>query len=302
MRMTPNLRGALLMAVGMCGYTSNDAIVKLMSADINMGQIVLLRGIAASVLIVIIARHRKALRHLSLLAQPAIAMRVSGEVGGTITYLLALQHIPIANAAAILQALPLAVTMGAALFLGEPVGWRRWSAIGVGFVGVLIIVRPGLEGFSTYSLLVVATVFFAAMRDIATRSIDEKVPSLFISTLTAPAVALCGAAMMLPLGGWQSVGWAHLGGALLAACLLLIGYQAVILAMRQGEISFIAPFRYTSLLWAIVLGLVLFGDRPDGMMLIGAGIVVGSGLYTLYRERKLSKVVVAATAPTRHSP
>jgi drug/metabolite transporter (DMT)-like permease len=174
------------MTLAMAAGAVSDTVVKSIAAEMNMGQIMLLRGVVATVLIWLFARRRGALRPLRVAAHPMVVLRSLGEIGATVTFLIALARIPLANASALLQAIPLAVTMGAALFLREPVGWRRWTAIAVGFMGVLIVVRPGMEGFTADSLLVLATVAFAAVRDLATRRIPHGVPSLFISTVTAP--------------------------------------------------------------------------------------------------------------------
>lgn len=302
MAISPNMRGALFMSLSMAGFTFNDSIVKLLTNDMNVAQVILLRGAVASLLIYLLARQRRALRPLRILLDPWVAIRVIGELGGTLTFLVGLSHIPLANASAILQALPLAVTMAAALFLSEPVGWRRWGAILTGFVGVLIIVRPGLEGFSPYALMIVGTVIFAAVRDIATRKINAAIPSLFLSTVTAAGVAVAGLVLIGPMGGWSPVSAADFGLICLAACLLLVGYQFIIMSMREGEISFIAPFRYTSFIWALLLGMVVFGEYPDAFMIAGGVIVIGSGLYTLYRERIRSTAKPAARAAPRHLP
>ena len=286
MPLSTNLRGALFMSLAMAAFLLNDTITKVLSADMNMGQIMILRGIVASALIFALAHYRGALRPVRLLFQPAVLLRIIGEAGAAITFLIALAEIPIANVTSIFQALPLAVTMGAALFLAEPVGWRRWSAIAVGFAGVMVIVRPGLEGFSVYSLLVLASVLFAALRDLATRMVSDDVPSLFLSALTTPLVGLSGLLIVWPLGGWSPVAPSHVAFLCTAAVLLLIGYQFIIMAMRGGaDISYVAPFRYTSLVWSIAVGYLVFGDIPDVFMIAGAIIIVASGLYTLYRER-----------------
>tara|TARA_R110002050_G_scaffold156852_5_gene285047 strand:+ start:11081 stop:11989 length:909 start_codon:yes stop_codon:yes gene_type:complete len=302
MAITPNMRGALFMSLSMAGFTFNDSIIKLLTTDLSIAQLLFLRGLVASLLIYLLARHRRALRPPRVLLNRWVALRVAGEVGGTLTFLSGLSHIPIANASAILQALPLAVTMGAAIFLSEPVGWRRWGAILIGFTGILIIVRPGLAGFSPYALMIVGTVIFATVRDIATRKVDSAIPSLYLSTVTAIVVTLAGLVLIWPMGGWKPVNLSEFALISLAACLVLIGYQCIIMSMREGEISFVAPFRYTSLLWALLMGVVLFGEYPDAYMITGAVIVIGSGLYTLYRERIKSSDKPASHAPPRHSP
>lgn len=291
---SPNLRGALFMVVAMSGFTLNDAITKVASESMNMAQVMLIRGAFASLFVGLLAWQRGALAVPGSMLQPMVAIRVIGEAGATASFLIALAHLPIANVSAVLQALPLAVTMGAALVFKEGVGWRRWLAIAIGFAGVLIIVRPGFEGFSIYSLLALACVACCAVRDLATKRIPQAIPTLLVSTTTALAMTMLGAALLLPMGGWTPMTGESTAFLALAAVLVVIGYQFIIMAMRVGDISFIAPFRYTALLWSILLGLFIFGDVPDLPMILGASIIVCSGLYALYRERIVGRRKTAA--------
>lgn len=284
------------MAVAMAGFTMNDTITKAVSSEMNFGQVMLVRGLFAIALIAALAWHQRAVRPLRTLMVKPVALRVAGEVGGTVSFLAAIVHLPLANTAAIFQALPLAITLGAALLFREPVGWRRWLAITAGFVGVLIIVRPGVEGFNQFSLLALVSVIFCAVRDLATRRIPAPIPSLFITLLTTVTVTTAGAAILIPLGGWTPPSGRALGLLALAAVLLLIGYQCVIMALRSGDISAVAPFRYSALLWAMLLGYLVFGDVPDAMMVTGASIIVLSGLYAFYRERKRASPVAAGAS------
>ncbi len=213
-----------------------------------------------------------------------LAARTAGEVGAAVFFVTALFHMPLANVTAILQALPLTVTAAGALLLGERVGPRRWAAVAVGLVGVLLIVRPGTEGFDAYSLSALASVLFVTLRDVATRRMGRTVPSLTVALTAALGVtALAGAA--LPGVEWVPVSPA--AGALLAgsAVFIVAAYLLSVAVMRAGEVSATAPFRYTGLLWALIAGLVAFGDWPRPLTLAGAAIVVGAGLFTLRRER-----------------
>ncbi|HMM63598.1 MAG TPA: DMT family transporter [Mesorhizobium sp.] len=285
MPVSHNSRGALFMIIAMVGFTANDAIAKYCSESMNMAQVLLVRGFFAAVLVCLLAWQRGALASLRLMLEPLVALRVVAEAGATVTFLIALAHLPLANVSAVLQSLSLAVTMGAALVLGERVGWRRWLAIAAGFAGVLVIVRPGFEGFSLYSLMALASVVCCAVRDLATKRIPTRVPTLLISTATALAMVTMGALLIRPMGGWTPMTATNIGLLALAAVLVVIGYQFLILSMRTGEVSFIAPFRYTSLIWAIFLGIVIFADIPDMPMIVGALLIVGSGLYAFHRER-----------------
>ena len=281
----------------MAAFTTNDSITKVVSSEMNFGQVILVRGLFAALLVAVFAWYQGALRPLQTLMIKPVALRVVGEIGGTISFMAALAHLPLANTSAIFQALPLAITLGAALIFGEPVGWRRWSAIAAGFIGVLIIVRPGLAGFSQYSLFALVSVAFCTLRDLATRRIPAKIPSLFITLLTTVTVTSAGGVILVPLGGWSPPSSTALGLQALAAVLLLIGYHCIISALRSGDISAVAPFRYSALLWAMLLGYLAFGHKPDVQMLTGAAIIVASGLYAFNRERKRDKLRPAATGP-----
>ena len=293
--LSPNIRGSLLMAAAMAAFTVNDATTKAVSAEMNFGQIMLVRGLFAIVLIAALAKHQQALRPLRVLMMKAVMLRVAGEIGGTILLLAAIVNLPLANATAILQVLPLAITLGAALTFREPVGRRRWLAIAAGFIGVLIIVRPGVEGFNQYSLFALISVIFCVVRDLATRRIPAPIPSLFITLLTAVTVTIAGAGILVPLGGWTPPSGRALALLAFAAALLLVGYQCIIMALRTGDISAVAPFRYSALLWAMLFGYLVFGDRPDAMMVTGATIIVLSGLYAFHRERVRARLVAAST-------
>ena len=282
------------MVVAMAGFTINDAITKLVIETMSLGQTLFIRGFFASILIVALAWSRGALARPRQLLHPMVAMRTLFEICGTVSFIAALGHMPLADISAVLQALPLSVTMGAALFFGETVGWRRWAAIGVGFAGVMVIVRPGFEGFSVFSLLALVTVLFATARDLVTRLIPDEVPSMLVSSVTAMGVAAVGGVMAIASGSWGTASTRELGLLAVASLALIIGYQYIIMAMRQGDISIVAPFRYTALVWALALGYVLFGEIPDAAMIVGAGAVVMSGLYTLYRERKVGRGMPAA--------
>lgn len=283
---TKNTQGAVYMASAMAAFSCSDALSKSVISAMNAGEIMFLRGLFTAIFVYLLARHMGALRSWKVMLQPMMALRIVCEAVSAATYITALGMMPIANASAILQALPLAVTLGAALFLKEPVGWRRWTAIVVGFVGVLVIIRPGPEGFTTAALLVVASMFATAARDLATRCVSKDVPSLMVTVCTAFSIAIFGALSIVPLGGWQPVSFTSFSHILLASVLVLIGYQSIIQAMRTGEISFVAPFRYLSLIWSALLGLIFFGEMPDAWTATGSAIVIASGLYTFYRESK----------------
>lgn len=303
MAASPNLRAALFMVLAMATFTCNDAITKSLSSQMNAGQIMFVRGVFATLFVGLLAWQQGALRNPRRALNPLVLTRSFFELGGTGFFLVALGHMPLANISAVLQSLPLAVTMGAALALREPVGWRRWIAILIGFAGVVVIVRPGVEGFSTYSVLALLSVACCAARDLATRRIPSNIPSLMVSTVTAAFVTVFGSLTVAPLGGWVPLSFGAAAALAAAGFLLIPGMVFLILAMRTGDVAFVAPFRYTALLWAITLGILVFGEWPDGTMLAGAGIVIASGLYSLYREtilgrrRPISETAASSMAP-----
>jgi S-adenosylmethionine uptake transporter len=283
------MRAAGYMMASMAGFTCNDAFMKSVAGALPLFQAVFLRGLIATLLIAGLAWSQGALRfRAGRRDQRLVGVRCVAEIGGTACFLTALFHMPIANASAILQSLPLAVTLGAALFLGEPVGWRRYVAIAIGFLGVLVIVRPGSEGFNAYALFAVAAIGFIVLRDLSTRRLTPDVPALGVVVVTSATLTLAALAAALATE-WRPFDGGHLLRLAIAAVCILVGYIFGVMTMRIGEIGFVQPFRYTLLVWAILLGIVMFDEWPDLWMLVGSAIVVATGLFTFYRERALAR-------------
>ncbi|MBK5933006.1 putative membrane protein [Rhodovulum imhoffii] len=283
-----NLRGIVLMVAAMAAFAVEDMFIKMLSGNLPVGQILATLGAGGALIFGIMALSRgQRLWSKALLSGPVI-LRNFGELSGTFGFVMALALTPLSSASAILQATPLVVTLGAAIFMGAQVGWRRWSAIAVGLLGVLVIIRPGLEGFEPASLFAVLGVIGLAIRDLATRATPRSVGSLQLSSYAFAMLIPLGLAMLAFGEGARPVApmmWAQLAGAMLAGAL---GYYMIVEAMRIGEIAVVTPFRYTRLVFALFIGVLAFGERPDTMTLTGAGIIIASGLYTLWRERTLS--------------
>ncbi len=283
--MSPNVKGALLMMGSMAGFTINDTLIKLAGEQVPLFQMVAMRGALATVLVYLLARHLGAL-HLNFPRHDKwlIAARCLAELSATFFFLTALLHMPLANVTAVLQALPLTVTLGAVLFFREKIGWRRIVAIGLGFTGMLLIVRPGPEGFSIYAIYALIAVLSVTVRDLITRRMSVHVPSLTVTLATSVTITV-SAGIASATTGWQPVPFDAGVMIACAAVFVLIGYLCSVMVMREGDVGFIAPFRYSSLLWALALGWVVFGDWPDAVTMAGAVLVVGAGLFTLFRER-----------------
>mgnify|MGYP000047047383 CR=1 FL=1 len=295
--MQPNTRAALFMIASMAAFTMNDTLVKVVGGDVPLFQMVTLRGILASVLIYILAQRFGGVHfRLARGDWALIGLRCLGEVSATYFFLTALMHMPLANVTAVLQVLPLTVTLGAVLFFGESVGWKRAVAIAVGFAGMLLIVRPGPDGFSIYSLYALGAVACVTLRDLSTRRMSADVPSMTVTFLSA--VSVCLAAAIASLGSpWQPVAAVDAGLIVLAGVCIAIAYLFSILVMRVGDISFTAPFRYTGLVWALVLGWFVFGDWPSNLTLLGGAIVVASGMFMFHREKVVEGEVEADVTP-----
>ena len=273
------------MSINMLAFVVNDAFMKFLFIDISIYQAIFLRGVITIPMLALMAVYRNQITFsVNKSDWKYIWLRVAGEVGAAVFFLSALAQIPLANVTAILQAVPLTVTMAAALFLRETVGWRRWLAIIIGFLGVTIIVRPGVDGFSVYSLYAIAAVFCVTIRDIATRKLSKDVPTSLVALITGVAITLYGA-IMLPSVAWIPLTATHWFLLTLAAIAIVFGYVFSVLAMRTGETSFIAPFRYTAMIWAIGLGIILFNDWPDNLTLLGTTIVIATGIYSFHREK-----------------
>ena len=289
-----NLQGILLVLLAMAAFTVEDVFVKQLSATIHVGQILFGLGVGSSIIFAVSARlrgkrllERKAWRGVTL-------VRAAAEAVAAIAFATALSLIDISVVATVFQATPLAITMGAALFLGEDVGWRRWTAIIVGFIGVLLIVRPGLSAFEPNTLWVIAAVFSVAARDLVTRKIDSSIDSTVVSFQGFFALLLTGPLYLWGTGhAMQALGPVEWQMMILGIIFGAIGYYGIVAAMRIGEASAIMPFRYARLIFSMIAGVLIFNERPDAVTLMGAGLIIGSGLYTFLRERRLAAVAQA---------
>lgn len=288
--LSDNLRGTLLMVTSMAAFTCNDAVIKSVTQSLPLYESVALRGIAVLAMMLVAACVQQGGVRLRVARadRGPLVLRTLADIGSTLLYLLALRRMALADLSAIMQALPLAVTLAAALVFGERLGWRRLSAIGIGFLGVVLILRPGTGAFDIWSALGLGAMFLIVVRDIATRSFSTATGSSTIAFYAALTVMLTGFVLGLS-EDWRLPTLREGALLMLAAGFLTVGYISAVATMRVGEISFVAPFRYTSLLVAIVLGVLVFGEWPDIWTWAGSGLVVGAGLYTILREHRLRR-------------
>ena len=284
--MSQNLYGSLFMTLSMFGFTSSDALIKHSGTWLSLSQILFFRGIVAVFLLTIIVLIRKELFvSIKKSQRRFLLLRVLGEVGATLFFFTALLNMKISNAVAILQCLPLALAFFGAFIFRETVGVKRWLTILAGFFGVLLIIKPTSTDFNSYSLMALVAVFFLVLRDLSTRKLDVSIPSTFVSLITASTVTIIGM-IMYPFQPWVNPPLEIVGLLSGAGIFLVIGVIFNVLSVRTGDISFVSPFRYTSIFIAIFYGVVFYNEIPDIFMIIGTLIVIVAGSYLFYAERQ----------------
>ena len=284
-----NLKGILFMILAMAGFACEDLFIKMLSENHPISEIIIILGFSGSIIFLIIGLLTKApIFHQGLLTTPVI-IRTLCELFGALFFVLAIALTPLSSASAIIQVMPLLVTIGAAIFFKEKVGWRRWTAVFVGFIGVLLILRPGFGSFMPASIFALLGATFLAGRDLATRAIEVKLPSVTISLYAFLAFGVSGI-MLIPFSSEMLVPSSKdilfFAG---ASAFGVIAYYSIVIAARTGEMSVISPFRYSRLVFAMLLSIIVLSERPDMLTLLGAAIIVASGVYTFVRENILNK-------------
>lgn len=282
-----NLRGAVLMIVSMGIFAVQDLFIKRISGAVPIGEILLAMGIFGTMFYGWLVRAKRQPLFPKDLLHPAILLRNVSEIIATFGFVTALALTDLTSASAILQALPLIVTMMAALGLGETVGWRRWSAISVGFLGMLLIIRPGTAAFEPNSLYAVLAVFAFALRDLTTRVAPKSMSTIQIAQWGYIMMAGLGGSLVAFSGELVAVPHSSMAPLFTIVVLGITGYFVVVESLRMSDVSAVAPFRYSRLVFALALAVIFLGERPDTFTLAGATLIIASGLYTLARERAL---------------
>ena len=285
-----NFKGILLMLIAMAGFTMEDLFMKKLSVNLSTGQILITLGFGSSLVFALMAKSRGYKLTAKIFWSKGMIIRQFAEGIAAVAFITSLTLIPLSTVAAVFQATPLVITMGAALFLGEAVGWRRWLAIIVGLIGVLIIIRPGLNSFDPNVGYVLIAVLFVTVRDLITRKLPMNVPSTIVSFQAFASLIIAGGILIF-LSDQKIVGldknqiYFVLGGIIFG----VIGYYCIVASTRIGEAGVVTPFRYSRLLFAIIIGFLFFNERPDFLTLLGASIVIMTGIYTVLRERHLAR-------------
>lgn len=284
-----NIHGILFLTAAMLLFAVEDTFIKLLTSSFSHWQIIAMLGIGGSILFGALARFTGRINLRELLGSKILLARSGTEALAAGAYVISLSSVDLSVTAAVFQATPLAITFGAAVFLKEPVGWRRWSAIIVGFIGVLIIIRPGFDGFQPAALWSLVAVAAVAARDLLTRFIPKSVPSTSVAFYAFLTLAVVGAPLAFLTAEIKPLTGSSLYFVPLAILFGASGYYAIVTAMRSADASAIMPFRYTRLLFSIILGILVFSESLDAMTVLGSTIIIATGLFTFWRENKLRR-------------
>jgi len=284
----PASKAGLFMILAMASFTAGDTMTKLLAGQLPVGEIILIRGIVATTIIVAVCLKQGVLIHAAQAFKRTILARSLSDMAGTLFFITALMHMPIANLTAIMQAVPLLVIAFAALFLGEKVGLRRTLAILVGLTGVLFIVKPSPSSFTFYDGLSLGLIVAVALRDIITRKLTIDVPTMIVALGNSVIVMLSGLALY-PFEEWIVPTPHHLLILFCGGIFLTIGYVSMVLTIRMGDIASTAIYRYSVVLFALISGVFVFGETPDRWVFLGIALIVASGIYALLREMKISR-------------
>lgn len=288
MTLSDNLRGGLMMTFAMAFFALADSSIKAASAHIAPGLIVLLLGLGSGLSFSLLAASRNVAVLSPQVLAPAILARCCVEIVATAAIVLAVSYADLSTVSAVQQTAPLIVVAGAHLFFGEHIGWRRVLALALGVAGVLLILRPGGAAFEPSLLFAVVAALAFGARDLLTRAVPRSVQSLQLAAWGALSLIPAGLILTAAMGtslAWDSAAALPMGLAVLTGT---VAYYAITAVMRIGDIGAIAPLRYTRLVFAAALGITLFGERPDIWTMLGAGLIVGSGIFALMRTRRVN--------------
>ena len=287
--MTQNFRGALLMMVCMGAFVLNDAFVRLAGSSLPLAQILFLRGLLTTFILLMVAIYSGAFKLVIAKADKwRIFVRSIAEALTAYFFLTAVMNMPFANVTAILQTLPITVTLAAALVFKEKVGIFRISLILIGFLGVMMIINPTANGFNIYAIYALIAVFLITLRDLITRKLSSKVSTL-LPTVSASVGVLLFSVFLLINTPFQPLNTQNSLFIFLSAFFIIFGYYTAVLVMRSGEISFISLFRYSAILFALILGLFFFDEKPDITAFLGILLVMLAGIVLMMRNNAVQK-------------
>ena len=288
-----NIRGSIFMTLAMLAFTLEDFTLKKATEFIPLSQLLIICGILGSVFFISCSRYTREPIFYKDSFNKTLIVRSIFEIMGRIFYALAIAFMPITNAASILQATPLVVVLGAVIFLNEKVGWRRWTAILTGFIGVLMIIQPGTNGFTIFSIFAVLGMIGFAGRDLATRMSPVGMSNYQLGSFGFYMVIIAGIILSVfnyiffpEKTIWETISfdaWIFVFANAIAG---VSAYFCLTIAMRIGDVSFVTPFRYVRVLFAMFFGVVILGEQPNALVIIGSIIIVLSGIYIIMRRNQ----------------
>ena len=282
--MSENFRGALLMMICMSAFVLNDAFVRLAGSSLPLAQILFIRGLITTVVLLVFAFQGDVFSlTVSRKDKWRIFFRSSAEALTAYFFLTAVINMPFANVTALLQILPMTVTLAAAFIFKEKVGMFRISLIIVGFLGVILIINPSVDGFNFYAFYALIAVLLITVRDLITRKLSKEIPTL-LPTVSASIGVLFFSLILMINTPPQPLNMQNSCFIFLAAFFIIFGYYTAVLVMRSGEISFISPFRYSAILFALIVGFFFFDEQPDNSTLVGIIIVMSAGILLIMRN------------------
>lgn len=296
MNQRANRRGIIAIVGATAAFSANDSIVKLVARACPLGEVLFVRGVMTCVLVGTVLVALGHLPSIGLGFRKLVLWRSTLEALAAVLFTTALLHMPLAELSTVILVSPLIITALSVLLYGELVGWRRWTAITIGFIGTLFVVKPTPASFDVWALLGILCAFCSASRDLITRRLHVATPTIVISFMAAVSVTVAGLLMGLR-EEWRLLELRELGLLALSAAFLAAGNFLAVVAFRGVEISAVAPFRYSILIWAGIAGYVVFGELPDRWSLIGATLIVGSGVYALHREAVRAREAAARAQP-----
>jgi drug/metabolite transporter (DMT)-like permease len=287
------IRGPLFMVVATGSYLINDSFLKLATVGLPPYEALFLRGVAAAILglplLYLLGHGKKA----HWMFEPRVLLRNLMETGGILSYVIALAHMPIADVVALGQITPLLVILGSSILFREKIGGLRMALIGLGFIGALMVAQPGLTGISTYALLAMANAVFCAARDLTGRRVGSAVPGMIVAISAVLVVMIAAGIAHVLTEEWVAPSSSHLPLLAGAGFFLIFGHFFIFIAYRIGPAAVVAPFYYTFSVWAVISGLVVFGEFPNTLALLGILLIVGSGLVIVMLDRRRKPIPAA---------
>ena len=286
MNAAENSRAVLLMVAAMAAFALADMVIKILSPPVSVGQIILIGSTGGAVTCMALAWRARTPLWVKDALHWAVLLRSAVEALGGVLFVTALSRTDISSASAVLQASPLLITLGAVGVLGETVGWHRWAAIIVGFLGVLLVLQPGTESFDANLLYALAAMVALSTRDLVTRLLPTGLSSISVAAYAFIAGIPTGLFLLLTGGPLHTPAGGEILFLLVFVGLITTAFIVITMALRIGEVSVVAPYRYSRIVFALLIGVIVFGERPNVLMLVGCTLIIGAGLYAFHRETK----------------